>query len=134
MPNPTRRPDGSSMWMPPAVLLLIDCGAAEAAVGIPFEITGHDALVDVAVEGVALSFAFDTGAGGVAINETTARRLGLAASGSASASGASGSATVPLVGGLALGLGGLRLDGVTAALVALDHLAELVGRPIDRTR
>lgn len=119
MLNPTRRPDGSSMWMLPAVLLLIDCGAAEAAVRIPFEITGYHASVDVAAEGVALSFAFDTGAGGIAINEATARRMGLEASGSASASGASGSATVPLVGGLALGLGGLRLDEVTAALVAL---------------
>lgn len=119
------------MWLLMAVLPLINCGPAEAVTLIPFEITGFHAFVEVQVEGEALSFAFDTGAGGVALNEATARRLGFKATGSASITGAAGSATVPLLGGLALRLGGLRLDGVTAALVALDHLAERVGRPID---
>ena len=127
----SRMTEAAHLSMLTAVSLLLSCGAAEAPTRIPFEITGYHVFIDVEVEGEALSFAFDTGAGGVALNEATARRLGLEASGSTSVTGAAGSATVPLVGGLALRLGGLRLDGVTAALVALDHLAEVVGRPVD---
>jgi hypothetical protein len=127
----------------PAVLVVAVCCLAPAAIGaalraapepfarIPLEITGDHAFVEVELAGGRLTFAFDSGAGGVALNEATARRLGIAATGEGSAIGAAGARRVPLVGGLSLRLGKLRLEGITAALVALDHLEEVIGRPVD---
>ncbi len=111
---------------------LLACGlAAEPIVQIPFELTGDLAFVEVQLAGQALSFAFDTGAGGVGIHQATAQRLGLEATGTGPVTGAAGTLQVPLLEDLTLRLGDLQLKQITAAVVALGHLEEAVGRPVD---
>lgn len=114
-----------------AVSLLADCLTAASPVQIPFQLDGTYAIVEVEMVDRMLTFAFDTGAGAVVLNQSTALRLGLEATGSGWVTGAAGDRRVPLLGGLTLRLAGLRIEGVTAALVELVHLEEVVGRPID---
>lgn len=114
-----------------AVALLVERPAAEPVAQIPFTMTGYHAFVEVELNDRTLSFVFDSGGGGVGLNRASARRLGLEATGSGPVTGAGGAIQVPLVSGLALRVGQLRLAGVIAALVELGHLEEVVGRPVD---
>ncbi len=116
------------------IALLTEGLAPDPVARIPFELTGSHAFIDVELDDAALSFAFDTGAGGVAINRAAAERLGLEATGRGSVTGTAGTTQVPLVDGLELQLDRLRIEGVTAAVVALGHLEEVIGRRLLRAR
>ena len=114
---------------------------SRSPVVIPFELHGSHAFIEVRLQGETLSFVFDTGAGGTAINERTAQGLGLEASGTAPAIGVGGRVEAELVSGLTLELGQssgedegppvLRLLDQQAALLPLEHLEEHLGRPLD---
>ena len=113
-------------------LLLAPATAPEPSVTtIPFEFAGNHTFIEVVINDQELSFVFDTGANGNAINEVTARRLGIESAGSGTATGAAGSFQIALARGVSISIGGLRLSGVGAALVPLGHLEEALGRPID---
>lgn len=109
---------------------LCSCGAA-VATEVPFEPSGHYVFLEVRVEGHTLSFAFDSGASGTAINESTASTLGIEPTGRATATGAGGSLDVAVAAGLTLEVGSVRLPRITAYLVPLGHLEEALGRPLD---
>jgi hypothetical protein len=114
-------------------LLGVTCGleADEPIEPIPFEIAGDHAFVDVGLRGEVLSFVFDTAAEAVALNATTAQRLGVEASAYGAIGGAAGTMQVGLATGLEIQMGGLTLRDATAILAPIDHLSEAAGRPID---
>lgn len=107
------------------------CADGESVPGIPFELSGYHAFIEVELEGETLSFIFDTGAGGMAINLSTAERLGLQPTARGRITGAADSTQVSWVSELELELGEVRLQGLDAALVPLDHLERGLGRTID---
>jgi hypothetical protein len=112
-------------------MLLTSQSAAPSVTEIPFEFGGYHTFIEVRLKGKTLSFVFDTGAAGVALNETTARRLGIEPSSYGMATGAGGSMRIGMARGLRMGIASLRLENVTAAVLPLAHLEEYIGRPLD---
>lgn len=124
--RPMRRPIHLTL----ACLAAGSCLAAPP-VEVPFELSGNYAFVEVLVRGRAMSFVFDTAAQGTAVNSRSARESGIEGTVTAIAVGTGGAIEVPLAPDLTLGVGALRIRDVDLALVSLDHLEEVLGRPID---
>jgi len=115
-----------------ALACLIACACrASPAVEVPFDLSGNHVFVEARVRGEILSFVFDTGAEGTVIDTAASRRLGLTATGSSRVVGALGETRIPVMAGLSIELGALHLEDVTAAFIPLEHLEEVLGRPLD---
>lgn len=103
-----------------------------AAHSIPLRAVGEHWFFEARIgDSRPLDFLFDTGASTTAIAESTARELGLRATATESALGSGGRATVGIVPGVPLSVGGLALGEVVAAVLPLGDIERRLGHRID---
>ena len=81
---------------------------------IPFELVGEKIFMKAKVNGSEnINLQFDTGAGSASIDDNTAERLHIAATGKTTNEGAAGSASVPISANNTIEINGLKFPNVT---------------------
>ncbi|MEO0473844.1 MAG: retropepsin-like aspartic protease, partial [Bacteroidota bacterium] len=119
------------------LLWLLSClgnisSAAQPIATVAFELEGEHMFIKLRVnDSEELDFIFDTGAGGSAINATTARRLNLSNRKKKMASGAAGTFKVGVIKNARIQINDLELEKVNLESPDLLHLECALGRDID---
>ena len=99
---------------------------------IPFQLHGSVAVMELSVdESTPLNFIFDTGAGGVIINENTAASLGIVGGETVSRQGGTGMAEVELSTDHIVHVGNVSFQDVTLGIAELEHIEKRLGMQID---
>ena len=82
------------------------------------------------LNGAETDLVLDSGAGMTVVDRSFAESIGIESSGALAASGVGGTDEAAVASSLSVDLGGLRFDGITAAILDLSSVARRLGRPI----
>lgn len=91
---------------------------------------GNRVVAGGTINGKAVEFLLDTGAGATTIDRGFARSIGIPEGQMVEARGAGGKTTAELVSGVTLTFGGLTLTNVTAVVIDLGPVGKALGRPM----
>ncbi len=98
---------------------------------VPFELfRGNRVVAAGTINGRAVDFLLDTGAGVTTVDRAFARSIGLPAGQKIQAQGAGGMAEAELVSGVSLTIGSLKLDKATIVVLDLAAISKGIGRPV----
>lgn len=100
-------------------------GTQKPLTSVPFELEGEKTFIKGRVNGSEeINLLFDTGAGASVIDETTAARLGLVASGQTVNEGSGSSSSVPFSANNTIEVNGLKFPGINLMHI---HLGQYLG-------
>lgn len=112
-------------------LALTACASASAPPEKSLKVYGDRLFIDAAVEGVRVEALLDSAAELSFADKAWADEIGLETSGSETAKGTGGSAEVTFAENVSVETLGVRLDGLTIAVLDLSDISNrLVGRPV----
>jgi predicted aspartyl protease len=120
-----------------AALALAGCAVPqeppELAVEPGLEIVGNRLFVPTIINGVVVSALLDSAAEMTLVDDDLARRLQLAATGSATAHGSgAGTMEASFAENVDIGMGGVQLRGLRVAILDLNEVSQrLLGRPVE---
>lgn len=99
---------------------------------IPFQLYGNVIVMELSVdESTPLNFIFDTGAGGIVINTSTAASLGIVGDETVSREGATGMAEIVRSTDHIVYVEDISFQDVTLGIAELGHIEKRIGTPID---
>lgn len=105
---------------------------ATKSADLPFELfRGNRIVAPGTINGHAVDFLLDTGAGVTTVDRAFASRIGLPAGQKIAAQGAGGTVDAEIVTGVTLTIGALTLKNAPVAVMDLAPVARALGRPMD---
>jgi aspartyl protease/PDZ domain-containing protein len=104
---------------------------SQGSASVPFELfRGNRVVAAGTINGRAVEFVLDTGAGMTTVDREFARSIGLPKGQTVSAQGVGGTVEAELVPGVSLTIGGLKLDETTVLVIDLANVSKGIGRPV----